>query len=470
MGKLWGGRFEQETDRLVQQFNASLPFDVRLYNEDVDGSIAWARALAAAGVLTEAEVETIVGGLERVRQEFEEGTIAFLDSDEDVHTAVERRLTEIVGEVGGKLHTGRSRNDQVATDFRLWTMRACEQVQAYLEDVQQALADSAEAHLQAPMPGYTHLQHAQPVTWGHWALSHFWPLQRDKGRFGRAREAAAVLPLGSAALAGTAYPIDREALAQALGFVDDSGRPRISRNSLDGVSDRDFAADFLYAAALLGVHLSRLAEQLILFSSREFGFVELSDAYSTGSSLMPQKKNPDTLELTRGKAGRLIGQLTGLLATLKGLPSTYDKDLQEDKEPVFDAYDTLVLALPVAAGTVQTLTVRPERMAAQLEPGLLATDLADYLVKVGVPFREAHGLVGEVVRLAEEEGVPLDEVDLEAMREVSGHFGEDVMALFDFERSLAQRAVTGGTAAGALEAQLEAARGALSGDAPPPAR
>lgn len=462
MSKLWGGRFAQETDRLVQQFNASLPFDVRLYNEDIDGSIAWARALAAAGVLAKEEAATIVDGLEQVRREFAEGTVAFLDSDEDVHTAVERRLTEIVGDVGGKLHTGRSRNDQVATDFRLWTMRACEQIHTYLEDVQQALVDSAESHLHAPMPGYTHLQHAQPVTWGHWALSHFWPLERDKSRFKRSREAAAVLPLGSAALAGTAYPIDREALALALGFVDETGQPRISRNSLDAVSDRDFAVDFLYAAALLGVHLSRLAEQLILFSSREFGFVELSDAYSTGSSLMPQKKNPDTLELTRGKAGRLIGRLTGLLATLKGLPSTYDKDLQEDKEPVFDAYDTLALALPVAAGTVQTLTVHPEKMAAQLEPGLLATDLADYLVKKGIPFRRAHGLVGEVVRLAERERVPLDQLSLEALREVSDHFEADVMELFDFQHSLEQRAVTGGTAAGALHVQLAAARHVLS--------
>jgi len=463
MSKLWGGRFEQETDRLVQKFNASLSFDVRMYDEDVDGSIAWARALAAAGVLTEEEAETIVDGLEQVRREFAEGTIAFFDSDEDVHTAVERRLTEIVGDVGGKLHTGRSRNDQVATDFRLWTMRACEQIQAHLEDLQGAVADSAERHLHAPMPGYTHLQHAQPVTWGHWALSHFWPLERDKGRFERAREGAAVLPLGSAALAGTAYPVDREALARELGFVDGLGRPRISQNSLDAVSDRDFAADFLYAAALLGVHLSRLAEQLILFSSREFGFVELSDAYSTGSSLMPQKKNPDTLELTRGKAGRLIGRLIGLLATLKGLPSTYDKDLQEDKEPVFDAYDTLKMALPVAAGTVQTLEVRPERMAAQLEPGLLATDLADYLVKKGVPFRRAHGLVGEVVRLAEGKGVHLDQLGLETLREVSEHFDEDVKDLFDFQQSLEQRSVPGGTAAGVLQFQLAAAREALSG-------
>ena len=463
MSKLWGGRFDQETDRMVQKFNASLPFDVRLYNEDVDGSIAWARALADAGVLTAEEAGTLVDGLEQVRREFEAGAIEFLDSDEDVHTAVERRLSEIVGGVGGKLHTGRSRNDQVATDFRLWTMRACEQIDTYLRNLQEALADSAASHLHAPMPGYTHLQHAQPVTWGHWALSHFWPLERDKDRFGRAREAAAVLPLGSAALAGTAYPVDREALAQALGFVDGSGRPRITHNSLDAVSDRDFAADFLYAAAMLGVHLSRLAEQLILFSSREFGFLELSDAYSTGSSLMPQKKNPDTLELTRGKAGRLIGRLTGLLATLKSLPSAYDKDLQEDKEPVFDAFDTLALALPVAAGTVNTLTVRPGKMAAQLEPGLLATDLADYLVKKGIPFRQAHGLVGKVVHLAEEKGVPLDQLSLEAMRGVSAHFVEDVKNLFDFRQSLEQRTVAGGTAAEAMEAQLAAVRDALSG-------
>ncbi len=455
MSKLWGGRFAKKTDSLVHQFNASIDFDARLYDEDITGSIAWARGLVGAGVLTAVEAETIITGLEQVRAEFAAGNFAFAPDDEDVHTAVERRMTEIIGPVGGKLHTGRSRNDQVATDFRLWVMRACDEMQTWLADLQQALIVSAEANLNLPMPGYTHLQHAQPITWGHWALSHFWPLARDGKRFEQVQEQAAILPLGAAALAGTAYPVDREFLAQELGFT------AVSPNSLDAVSDRDFAADFLYAAAMTGLHLSRLSEQLILYSSAEFGFVRLDDGYSTGSSLMPQKKNPDTLELTRGKSGRLIGNLMGLLTTLKGLPSTYDKDLQEDKEPLFDAFDTLGLALPVMAGLIRTLQLRPERMAAQLEPSLLATDLADYLVKKGMPFRQAHGAVGQVVQLAEEKGVALTAVSLTELRSISELFGEDVTAVFQIKTALAQRTVKGGTAPAALKNQLLEAKQAL---------
>jgi argininosuccinate lyase len=455
MSKLWGGRFAAQTDSLVHRFNASIDFDVRLYDEDINGSIAWARGLVGVGVLTAVEAETISDGLEQVRAEFAGGRFSFAPDDEDIHTAVERRLTELVGPVGGKLHTGRSRNDQVATDFRLWVLRACDQLQDHLAGLQQALIDSAEAHLNVAMPGYTHLQHAQPVTWGHWLLSHFWPLVRDRRRLAQVRAETAVLPLGSAALAGTAFPIDREALARELGFA------AISQNSIDGVADRDFAADFLYAATMIGLHLSRLSEQLILFSSSEFGFVRLDDGYSTGSSLMPQKKNPDTLELTRGKSGRLLGNLTGLLATLKGLPSTYDKDLQEDKEPLFDAYDNLCLMLPVMAGLIQTLTLRPEKMAAQLEPGLMATDLADYLVKKGVPFREAHGLVGEVVRQAEKQAVTLTELSLAQLQAIDARFGEDVVEVFSVTAVLANRTITGGTAPAALLTQLDAARQAL---------
>lgn len=454
MGKLWGGRFAEETDALVRKFNDSLPFDVRLYDQDIDGSVAWARGLVQAGVLAAAEGETIIAGLEEVRAEFVAGTFVAA-GDEDVHTAVERRLTEIVGEVGGKLHTGRSRNDQVATDFRLWVMEACEAMDERLVALQQVLVNSAETGLNTPMPGYTHLQHAQPVTWSHWILSHFWPLARDRRRFARVKEETAVLPLGSAALAGTAFPIDRRFLADKLGFS------RVSPNSLDAVSDRDFAADFLYAATMTGLHLSRLAEQLILFSSAEFGFVRLDDAYSTGSSLMPQKKNPDTLELTRGKAGRLLGNLTGLLATLKGLPSTYDKDLQEDKEPVFDAFDTLDVALPVMAGAIDTLTLRPEQMAAQLEPGLLATDLADYLVKKGVPFRTAHHVVGRVVGGAEARGMPLTDLSLADLQSIDERFERDVLAVFDVTASLASRNVSGGVGPEALREQVTAARTAL---------
>lgn len=455
MSKLWGGRFAKGTDALVHEFNASLRFDQRLAAQDVAGSQAWARGLVGAGVLTQAEADTIIAGLAHVGEELANGRFLFHPADEDIHTAVERRLTELVGPVGGKLHTGRSRNDQVATDFRLWLLDACDQVAAMLTDLQQALIDSATANLNLPMPGYTHLQHAQPVTWGHWVLSHFWPLVRDQERLAQVRQRTAILPLGSGALAGTAFPIDRQALADELGFV------AISQNSLDGVSDRDFATDFLYAATMIGLHLSRVSEQLVLFSSSEFGFVRLDDGYSTGSSLMPQKKNPDTLELTRGKSGRLLGHLVGLLTTLKGLPSSYDKDLQEDKEPVFDAFDTLRLIIPIMAGLFRTLTLRPERMAQQLEPNLLATDLADYLVKQGVPFRQAHHLVGEVVQLAENRGVPLTALTVTDLQSVSEKFGAEATAVLNVTTSLSSRSVPGGTAPQALQAQLEAAQAAL---------
>lgn len=455
MTKLWGGRFAKQTDSLVQQLNDSLPFDIRLHEQDIRGSIAWAQGLVGASVLTQAEAETLVAGLQHVQKEFDDGAFEIKKGDEDIHTAVERRLTELVGAVGGKLHTGRSRNDQVATDFRLWVMGACDMLLNQVAGLQKALVASAAAHLHLPMPGYTHLQHAQPVTWGHWVLSHFWPLVRDARRLQQTRENTAVLPLGSGALAGTAYAVDRQRLAEWLGFS------AVSPNSLDGVSDRDFAADFLYAATMIGLHLSRLAEQLILFSTAEFGFVTLDDAYSTGSSLMPQKKNPDTLELTRGKSGRLIGYLTGLLTTLKGLPSTYDKDLQEDKEPLFGAFDTLNLLLPVMSGVISTLRLRPERMAAQIEPGLFATDLADYLVKRGMPFRQAHHAVGQVVQLAEQKGVTLNELTVADFQGISPVFGEDVKGVLEITAVLANRHVVGGVSPEVLQQQLQAARQAI---------
>ena len=455
MSKLWGGRFAKQTDSLVHQFNASISFDVRMAEQDITGSVAWAHGLVEAGILSSEEMETIVGGLEQVRQELAADSFVFTFDDEDIHTAVERRLIEIVGPVGGKLHTGRSRNDQAATDFRLWVMAACEEIRGYLADLQQAMVDHATAHLHVPMPGYTHLQHAQPVTWGHWLLSHFWPLVRDSRRFKQAWQQASVSPLGAAALAGTAFAVDRQALADILGFT------AVSPNSLDAVSDRDHIADFLYAATMTGLHLSRLSEQLILFSTNEFGFVVIDDGYSTGSSIMPQKKNPDTLELTRGKSGRLLGNLTGLLTTIKGLPSSYDKDLQEDKEPVLDTFDTLSLVLPVMAGVVRTLQIRPERMAVQLEPNLMATDLADYLAKRGMPFREAHGVVGQVVQLAETKGVVLTDLTQADLQGVSEWFGEEATAVFDVQTVLANRAVIGGVAPSALEAQLEAAKEAI---------
>ncbi|MFT5194605.1 MAG: argininosuccinate lyase, partial [Candidatus Promineifilaceae bacterium] len=444
MTQLWGGRFTGQAAELLRKLNDSIGFDIRLYNQDIDGSIAWANGLVGANVLTADEAAEICAGLEKVRQEIASETFEFAAGDEDIHTAVERRLTEIVGSVGGKLHTGRSRNDQAVTDFRLWVKQAAKDMAAEIAALGNAMIDNAEQHIETPMPGYTHLQHAQPVTWGHWLLGHFWPLVRDIERFEAVLHQADELALGSAAFAGTAFPIDRHALADALGFS------RITRNSLDGVSSRDYVADFLYASTMLGLHMSRLAEQLILFSSTEFSFVVVADAYSTGSSIMPQKKNPDTLELTRGKSGRLLGNLTGFLATIKGLPSTYDKDLQEDKEPVFDSYDNLMVLLPVMRGVIETITIKPEKMAAQLEPGLLATDLADYLVKKKLPFRQAHHIVGQIVQLGEVRDIPITDLTLDDLQEISDLFEEDVIEAFSVMGALNARSVPGGTAPSAV--------------------
>lgn len=446
-----------ETDPLVERLNASISFDLRMAQEDIAGSLAWAQALRRAGVLSPQEEEAIQQGLAAVRQEFAEGGFALLPSDEDIHTAVERRLTELIGPSAGKLHTGRSRNDQVATDFRMWIRHACAELRREVLGLQQAILESAEADLSTPMPGYTHLRQAQPVTWGHWMLSHFWALSRDVNRLAQANGAAAsCLPLGSGALAGTTVAVDRVALARALGFE------TASDNSLDAVSDRDFAADFLFACALLGVHLSRLAEALILFSSREFGFIELDEAYTTGSSLMPHKANPDPLELARGKSGRLIGNLTTLLAVLKGLPSAYDKDLQEDKEPAFDSADTLALLLPILAGLVRSVRTNRERLAAVMAPEMLTADVADYLVGRGVPFRQAHTIVGTAVRLAEEKGLALDRLSLEDWQSIDAHFDNGLRGVFDWGAALERRDAKGGTSRRALDEQVSAARARLA--------
>lgn len=451
--KLWGGRFAEGLDEIAARLNNSIGFDWRLVEADITGSLAWAKALAAAGVLSETEAQQIESGLRAVLAEVQDGTFPLSPSDEDVHTAVERRLTERIGPVGGKLHTGRSRNDQVATDFRLWMLGAIDRLARLLNGVQAALVKRAESDMGIIMPGYTHLQRAQPILLSHWWLSHFWPLERDQERLVQLRARTAVLPLGAGALAGAPFPVDRAMLAAELGFE------QISPNSLDAVSDRDFAAEFLFAGALIAAHLSRMAEMLILFSTAEFGFIELADSFSTGSSLMPQKKNPDMLELTRGKAGGFIGRLAGLLAVIKGLPSAYDKDLQEDKQPVFETADTLEMMLPVIAGLLETLTVRPAAMRQALDPALLATDLADYLVQRGVPFREAHGLVGQAVRFAHQNSLRLDQLTLDQLRQISPHFSADVETVFDFQASVDRRSVAGGTATQAVRAQLtEAAR------------
>jgi len=453
---LWGGRFAEPSDEDLKRLNDSLPFDKRMYAQDIAGSIAYARAIQAARVLTADEADQIVTGLHQILGEFETDTFVFRPGDEDIHSAVERRLTELVGPVGGKLHTGRSRNDQVATDFRLWVLDAIGNLDQQFEALQAALLRKAEAHQVSVMPGYTHVQPAQPITAAHWLMSFFWMLARDRDRLADLKRRTAVSPLGSGALAGTPLDIDRVALAQALGFRE------TSQNSLDAVSDRDFAAELLFVSSLMGVHLSRLAEDVIMYSNPLFGFITLNDRYSTGSSLMPQKRNADPMELARGKTGRIIGRLAGFLATLKGLPSTYNKDLQEDKEAVFDAVDSLCALLPVVTAIVSTLQLNTDRMRAALTQDMLATDLADYLVHKGMPFREAHHVIGRAVRLAADQGVELGGLTLEQYVELSDLFAEDVFEVFDFDKSVARRRAAGGTAPAAVAEQIQAAHGWLS--------
>jgi argininosuccinate lyase len=449
---LWGGSFTGKLDPAAWKLNASLGVDKRLALQDVRGSQAWARALAAAGVLSVEESAQIDQGLGVIMQELQNSTFAFQESDEDIHTAVERRLGELIGPLAGKLHTGRSRNDQVATDFRLWLLEALPGLNQAIAGLQAVLLQRAEADLGAMMPGYTHLQRAQPILLSHWWLSHFWPLVRDRERLRDMAGRTAVLPLGSGALAGVPFPVDRFALARELGFA------QPAPNSIDAVSDRDFVAEFLFCTAMTGVHISRLAEGVILFSSSEFGFFELSDSFTTGSSLMPQKKNPDVFELARGKAGAMVGWLCGLLATLKGLPSAYDKDLQEDKAPLFNAIDALMALLPVLAGALHTLTVRPVSMRSAIDASMLATDLADYLVAKGIPFRQAHELVGKAVRLAAAQGKSLDDLSLEEYRSLSPTFEADLFTVFDPLHSVSRHSAYGGTAPEAVRAQIEEAR------------
>ncbi len=453
---LWGGRFEEPPDDLLRQLNDSIGFDQRIYVEDIAGSIAYADALSDAGVISQAEADVLQDGLRLVKTEFDEGVFEFKSGDEDIHTAVERRLIEIVGVVGGKLHTGRSRNDQVATDFRLWVMKAIEQIDEQVFGFQSMLVKQAETHVETIMPGYTHLQPAQPITVAHWLMSYFWMLARDRERLKDAHQRASVMPLGSGALAGTSLQIDRVKLAKELGFV------AISQNSLDAVSDRDFVAETLFCFSLIGVHLSRLSEDILLYSNPLFGYITLNDRYSTGSSLMPQKRNADPAELARGKAGRLIGHLSGLLISLKGLPAGYNKDLQEDKEPIFDAYDTLMALLPVLSAMIATLQLNPEKMWAALSEDMLATDLADYLVDKGMPFRDAHHIVGRVVRFSQENDLGLSQIEVEDLKAISALFADDVTEAFDFNRSVNKRRTTGGTASAAVREQLEQARKLLS--------
>jgi len=456
MPTLWGGRFEQAASPLLRQFNDSLPFDQRLWLEDIFGSMAYAEAIAAAGLLTAEERAALLAGLEQVAEEWRSGQFQTAAGDEDIHTAVERRLGELIGPLAGKLHTGRSRNDQVATDLRWWLRSRVDELDDLLAALLGAAVERAEAEIDVLMPGYTHLQPAQPIRWSHWLLSHAWAWQRDRERLADLRRRLNHSPLGAGALAGNPFAVDRQALAADLGFAGPIP------NSIDAVRDRDYAVEFLSWAALLGVHLSQIAEDLILWSSREFGFVQVADLFSTGSSLMPQKRNPDSLELLRGKAGRLTGNLVSLLTTLKGLPAAYNKDLQEDKEPLFDSVDTLLTALPVAAGVLATLVIRPERMRAALGDELLATDLADTLVRRGVPFRQSHELAGLAVKRSEALGLGLRDLPLAEYQAISPQFGPDVVGVFDFEQSVEQRAVYGGTARAAVLQQIEELRTLLA--------
>lgn len=449
--KLWGGRFERGPSEIFERFSNSLGFDRRLLEADIQGSQAFARALERAGILSPSEREAIVAAFEQIRQESRQPSFWEGAQDEDVHTLVIRKLKEKTGPLADKIHTGRSRNEQVSLDTRLWLRDAIGRIQGKLADLMAELVALARRYPDAVLPGFTHLRRAQAVLWPHYLLAYFEMFRRDWDRLGAARRAANVLPLGSGALAGSGFPFDRDELARDLGFE------AVTANSMDVAADRDFVLDFLHAASMTTLHLSRLAEDWILYSSEEFGWLELGDEVTSGSSLMPQKKNPDAMELVRGKAGRLIGNLVSLMVVLKGLPMSYNKDLQEDKAPLFDSLDALTLALPVVAGAVRTLKVNAERMRAALDPGMLATDVAEYLVRKGVPFRQAHHLTGQAVARAEARGVSLDALPLEDWRAISSHFDADVRHAFDFQRSLAARDAIGGTAPRAVRAQIRQA-------------
>ncbi|HUG39382.1 MAG TPA: argininosuccinate lyase [Longimicrobiales bacterium] len=455
--RLWGGRFGGSPAPELERLNRSLPVDRRLWREDIAGSLAWAVALRAAGVVTAEEEGELRAGLHRVAGRLEAWTEGEWSAapDEDIHSLVERLLHEEAPGVAGKLHTGRSRNDQVATDARLWAMGAVDRLDAGIDALQRAFLEQAEDHLDTLMPGYTHVQRAQPISAAHWLLSHFWPLDRDRERLADACRRAAVLPLGSGAVAGCPFPVDRVLLQEVLGLRG------LTANSVDAVADRDWVAELLFVMSLVGVHLSRLAEDLVLFGSAEFGFVRFSDQYSTGSSLMPQKRNPDAMELARAKAGRLLGELVGFLTVLKGLPSGYNKDLQEDKQALFQAFDTLDALLPAVAGTVRTLTLDRSRCAAAIDAAMFATDLADVLVRAGMPFRQAHEQVGRVVRLAEESGGSIDRVSADALAALGWSADIPLDDVFDAARSVERRAAAGGTAPAAVREQLALARARL---------
>ncbi|RLA84967.1 MAG: argininosuccinate lyase [Deltaproteobacteria bacterium] len=453
MEKPWGGRFRERTERVVEEFTASLPFDIRLWKEDIEGSKAYCRALMRAGILSEEEGQKILEGLDEIAGELERGEVELDPSWEDVHMLVEGLLRRKVGELGGKLHTGRSRNDQVVLDLRLWLLRTIGEQRELLAELRRALVRKAEQWFGILAPGYTHLRRAQPVLLSHYLMAYNEMFKRDSERLSECRKRVDIMPLGSSALSGNPYPIDREFLAELLGFS------RISENSIDAVSDRDFALEYLSAISICMIHLSRMAEDLILWSSDEFGLVELPEGFCTGSSIMPQKKNPDVLELVRGKAGRVIGAFVSLATTLKGLPLAYNRDLQEDKEPLFGASDTFQGVLRVMVPLLEGLGIRKERLEQMASGGFaMATELADYLVHKGLPFREAHRIAGQIVRHCEEKGKDLRELSLEELRGFSELLDGDVLLWLDPHHALRRRGVPGGTSPERVKEAIERAK------------
>ncbi|RMY99978.1 hypothetical protein D0862_06889 [Hortaea werneckii] len=457
--QLWGGRFTGTLDPIMTQYNESIYFDRAFYSQDIRGSIAYARANTKNGILTQQEFAEIERGFSIVLKEWEEGRFEIKPGvDEDIHTANERRLGEVIGkDIAGKLHTGRSRNDQVATDMRLWLRDQLDTLEGYLVDLLKVIAARAEKDIEAVMPGYTHLQRAQPIRWSHWMLMYASFFTSDLARIRELKTRVNKCPLGCGALAGNPFNVDRDAIAKELGF------DGLIMNSLAGVGDRDFVVETLQWGSTLMMHMSRWAEDLIIYSSGEFSFVKLADAYSTGSSLMPQKKNPDSLELLRGKSGRVFGQMAGLMMSVKGIPSTYNKDLQESVEPLLDHIKTVGDSLQIATGVLSTLAIQPENMLKSLTPDMLATDLADYLVRKGVPFRETHHISGQVVALAEKENKPMDQLSFQQLQSVDQRFEQNVMEVFDYQKSVEMRSAKGGTSRSAVMEQIEAVKKALAG-------
>ena len=448
--KPWSGRFTEKTDKLVEEFNASISFDKRLYKHDIMGSITHARMLAKVGILTKKEVDKIISGLKAIEKEIVAGKFRFTPDLEDIHMAIEKRLIEKIGPVGGKLHTARSRNDQVALDVRLYLRDEIKEIQSLIRDLQKALVNVAKKNLDCIMPGYTHLQRAQPILFSHHLLAYYEMLKRDHERIADCLTRVNVMPLGAGALAGSPYPLDRDFVAKELGFA------KPTDNSLDSVSDRDFCIEFCGAASILMMHLSRLSEEFILWSSQEFGFIELSDAFSTGSSIMPQKKNPDVPELVRGKTGRVYGNLLSLLTTMKALPLAYNKDMQEDKEALFDTVDTVKDCLKVFSPMLTTMKINKKKMLNATKQGFLtATDAADYLVKKGVPFRESHHITGRVVAYCIKTSQGLEDLSIDEWRGFSKAFGKDIKEVISVEASVKSKKAKGGTAPEAVKRRLK---------------